>query len=246
MNHMIYVITSWDDTSELDMNIINLLDKYNLKGTFFVITSWIDKKISKKNILDISTIHEIGAHTLNHVNLTQVNDNTAKKEIEGSKYILENILNKEVTAFAYPKGKYDSIHKEIVKNSGYLCSRTTKPFYFSTVFDPFEMNVTLWSYPHAYKDIKAFFRLYNFNNKYTFRPYIIKQWNILGKEIFDIMIKKGGIFHIFGHSWQIDEKNDWDKLEDLFEHVAYRKNVKYLTISECIKMVNGEDNNCMK
>lgn len=240
MKNVTYVITSWDDTSKLDMKIIKLLDENNLKGTFFVITNWINKKIERKDVLDISSSHEIGAHTLNHINLKQVSDRIAKKEIIESKNILENILNKEISSFAYPKGKYNYIHKEIVKNSGYLCSRTTKPFYFSNVFDPFEMNITLWSYPHAYKDIKSLFRLYNYSNKYIFKPHTIKQWSALGKEIFNKMIDKGGCFHIFGHAWQINERDDWNKLKDLFEHLSNRKNVKYLTMSEYVKIMSEE------
>ena len=48
---------------------------------------------------------QIGAHTLSHPILATLADDAARKEIEGSKVFLEQLLGERVGLFAYPNGK---------------------------------------------------------------------------------------------------------------------------------------------
>ncbi len=48
---------------------------------------------------------QIGAHTLSHPILATLADDAARKEIEGSKVFLEELLGERVGLFAYPNGK---------------------------------------------------------------------------------------------------------------------------------------------
>jgi peptidoglycan/xylan/chitin deacetylase (PgdA/CDA1 family) len=235
LNTKLYVINSWDDVTRLDLKICELLNMYNLKGTFFVVNNWLGKKISKKELCRISENHEIGAHTLNHLTLTQIGEEAAKKEILESKLRLENFIDKSVTSFAFPKGMYNKSHVKMVKEAKYLCARTTKPFYFNHVDNQYEMNVTLWAYPHALRDLKAMSRLIKIYKKFILNPYKIKNWSEIGMRIFDYLLEFGGVFHLMGHAWQIDEINGWEKLENLFEYIANREDVIYSTMTDYIK-----------
>lgn len=235
-NNKLFVVTSWDDVTKLDLKVCDLLETYRLKGTFYVVNNWLGKKISQGELHHISECHEIGAHTVNHVNLTEVHSEVAKREIFESKRLLEKVLGKSVTSFAYPFGRYTKTHVEMVQNSGYLCARTTKPFYVVPAENPYEIHVTVWAYSHALRDIKGIFRIFKLSKKIFARPLIIKMWDELGKKIFDYLLESGGVFHIFGHAWQVDEINGWQKLENLFSHIAFRKNVIYVTMTEYAKM----------
>ncbi|HUT86262.1 MAG TPA: polysaccharide deacetylase family protein [Elusimicrobiales bacterium] len=64
---------------------------------------------------------EFGAHTLNHKNLTEVDTETAKWEIEECKHRLEQKLNHPVCAFAYPygAGAYDKEIRQLVLDAGF-------------------------------------------------------------------------------------------------------------------------------
>ncbi|NVM31837.1 MAG: polysaccharide deacetylase family protein [Candidatus Helarchaeota archaeon] len=232
----IFVISSWDDVTRLDLKLCELLETYKLKGTFFVVNNWMGKKISKDGLLHISESHEVGAHTLNHVNLTHIPAEVAKREIFESKRLLEKVLGKPVTSFAYPQGSYDKNHVEMVRNAKYLCARTTKPFYTAPAENPYELNVTIWAYPHALRDIRGMFRLFNLSPNLVVSPLRIKKWNELGKQIFDVLLESGGVFHFFGHAWQVEEIDGWRKLEDLLAHIAFRKNVTCVTITEHAKL----------
>lgn len=48
---------------------------------------------------------QIGAHTLSHPILATLADDEARKEVEGSKIFLQQLLGERVSLFAYPNGK---------------------------------------------------------------------------------------------------------------------------------------------
>jgi peptidoglycan/xylan/chitin deacetylase (PgdA/CDA1 family) len=50
---------------------------------------------------------EFGAHTRSHADLTSLQYAEARAEMLGSKTDLENVVDRQVTAFAYPYGAYD-------------------------------------------------------------------------------------------------------------------------------------------
>jgi len=235
-NADIFVISSWDDVTKLDLKLCELLDKYKLKGTFFVVNDWIGKEISRDELRNIAENHEVGAHTLDHTVLTDVAECVARKQIFESKRMLEEELGKPVTSFAYPKGHYTEAHVVMVRNAKYLCARTTKPFYVKTTGNPYELNVTIWAHPHRLRDIRGMFRLSRLSPNLVVNPLRIKKWNELGKQIFDVLLESGGVFHIFGHAWQLEEIDGWRELEDLLGHVAFRKNVTYVTLSEYARL----------
>jgi peptidoglycan/xylan/chitin deacetylase (PgdA/CDA1 family) len=67
---------------------------------------------------------EIGAHTMTHPILPRLPISEQKKEIQDSKDLLEDILGKPVTGFAYPNGSFNQDTEAVVKESGfqYACS----------------------------------------------------------------------------------------------------------------------------
>lgn len=50
----------------------------------------------------------IGAHTVTHAELPNLSDREIERELRSSKETLEDGIGREVTSFAYPKGRYDS------------------------------------------------------------------------------------------------------------------------------------------
>jgi hypothetical protein len=92
----------------------------------------IDKNDIMKEFLTWDEIIEmcdkgvtIGAHTLSHPYLTNLNIDEAKYEITESKKILENKLKRKIEFFAYPYGGNDSYNDKIikiVKKAGFICA----------------------------------------------------------------------------------------------------------------------------
>jgi peptidoglycan/xylan/chitin deacetylase (PgdA/CDA1 family) len=62
---------------------------------------------------------EVGAHTVNHVDLSAAPASVQKAEIEESKAACEAILNRSVTSFAYPYGRVGAATPDLVRAAGF-------------------------------------------------------------------------------------------------------------------------------
>jgi hypothetical protein len=67
----------------------------------------------------------------------------------------------------------------------------------------------------------------------------LSDWEGRAKTLFDLAAEKGGVFHLWGHSWQIEENNDWDKLDRVLKYVSNRAGVLYISNGETIDMLGG-------
>lgn len=67
---------------------------------------------------------EIGAHTRNHVNLSESTDDVAREEIAGCKQDLERVLGTEVRSFCYPYGEHRARHAALLREAGYATGTT--------------------------------------------------------------------------------------------------------------------------
>ncbi len=245
----IVVTTSWDDGNDCDFRVRDLLNKYNLKGTFYIsktIEHWItpQKKLqclSGEEIKNISKEHEIGAHTLSHQKHMNLNDEELDKEIAGSKIYLTNLLGKPVEMFSYPNGFFNESIVAAVKRAGFIGARTCEYFQFD-VQNPFLMGITVHCYPFPFRR-DVFGRLFFFpllkNYKNILKLHLSLDsffgWTHLAKNLFDHALKNGRMFHLWGHSWEVEKYYMWDDLEEVFKYISRRPNVDYLTNAETIK-----------
>jgi len=76
-----------------------------------------------------SGLVSFGAHTVNHIYLDQVGQDTARLEISSSKKVIEDHLGVPVTLFAYPNGNYTPQTIGMLEQSGFLGAVTTKRGY---------------------------------------------------------------------------------------------------------------------
>lgn len=225
----IVVTTSWDDGHKLDLKLAMLLKKYGIKGTFYI--SPENREFKKSDLLtnqEIKTLaqdFEIGTHTMTHPVLTKISLLHAEKEIRDSKKYLENILNKKINAFCYPGGKFNYAVREMVSNSGLKMARTTKRFADNIGGDPFSLPTTVHVYTHLQD-------LFNVPNIFSYKTFL---WDRLAKLHFDTVYKHGGVFHLWGHAWEIEKLGFWYKLENVFAYIGNKKNVDYTNNSDLVK-----------
>src|SRR5262245_34097651 len=90
-----------------------------------------------------SPLIEIGAHTLTHPTLAHVSAADQRREIAGSRLALQRVLNKPVTAFAYPYGKvgedYTAETVSVVADAGFDVAFTTGASYAAPQCDPLQI-----------------------------------------------------------------------------------------------------------
>jgi glycosyltransferase involved in cell wall biosynthesis/peptidoglycan/xylan/chitin deacetylase (PgdA/CDA1 family) len=233
----VIVTTSWDDGHKLDIRLAALLKKYDVPGTFYV--SPRDHEIKKadrltdEQIKDIAQDFEIGAHTMTHPRLTAVTDTQARREMRESKNYLEKLLGKTVTSFCYPGGNYLKHHVTMAAEVGFTYARTVKRFYFGLHGAPQESHTSVNTYNH-YQDLWKIFKFARYN---PFKVPRLFHWENLAKAMFDRVQRDGGVFHLWGHSWEVDGHGDWEKLEGVLKYISGKKNVRYVTNGELSAVV---------
>jgi hypothetical protein len=47
---------------------------------------------------------------------------------------------------------------------------------------------------------------------------IFKRWDIIAKKSLDDVLENGGIWHLWGHSWEIDRYDNWPLLRDVLQY----------------------------
>lgn len=224
---MIYFTSSWDDGSEYDIKLSEVLLKYKQKGTFYIPLVSFDKinVLSPEQILEMSKNFEVGAHTINHKYLTSITNKEAEYEIKQSKIELEKIIGRPVFGFCFPGGKYRSIHIRFVNQAGFKYVRTVNMFKLK--YYPGIMNTTLQAYNHS--KFSYFLHLVKRGYlpelfQYSISILTNNHWDKLMIDILDHSLnndteKKITIIHLWGHSWEIQEKNMWQQLEHFLEHL---------------------------
>ncbi|WP_245428954.1 polysaccharide deacetylase family protein [Phyllobacterium phragmitis] len=80
--------------------------------------------------------NEIGAHTVDHVHLTEVGLSEAFDQISNSRKRLEEISNQRVTSFSYPYGDVSPDIRNIVERSGFKLAVTLRKAQASSRHDP--------------------------------------------------------------------------------------------------------------
>ncbi|HHV24570.1 MAG: polysaccharide deacetylase family protein [Methanosarcina sp.] len=118
-----------DQVIEAVYPLLDLLDKYDTKATFFVLGKLAEKypelikEISKSN-------HEIGSHSYSHKTLHELGINNFEYEIEKTNGILKSITGKSPLGFRAPTFSIDNTNKwalEILAKHGYKYDSSVFP-----------------------------------------------------------------------------------------------------------------------
>lgn len=245
---MLTVTTSWDDGDVFDLKLAGLLDRYDVKGTFYITKEYRKERLFDEDIKAISQRHEIGAHTLTHSDLRKISREEKIREIEGSKEWLESLLGKEVVSFCYPSGFFDTESVELVKEAGFRGARTTQLGKIEPSADPFVSPTTLQAYPMPFRKLGAHGYWWGkLLQPFTERSPALRSLGVplqsfrsfeaLACATFDIARAQGGVFHLWGHSWEIEKYDMWQPLERVLSYISKRKDCRYIPNGEMIRSV---------
>jgi peptidoglycan/xylan/chitin deacetylase (PgdA/CDA1 family) len=232
VNKLRIVTTSWDDGDCADLKLAELLRSRGIRGTFYVPIKYRERSMDSSQLRILASEgFEIGAHGFSHKLLWRLPAHELVQEVAPCKAILEDISGTEVRMFCYPRGRYDANVVRAVQQAGYNGARTVRMLATRPAFDPFKMPTTLQVFPHV--------RLTYFKNAArsrtveTWQSCLVQMirlgsWLELGKKLFDAMLENGGIWHLYGHSWEIERLALWDDLGQILDYVCRRDGVTYV------------------
>ncbi|TDH57423.1 hypothetical protein E2C06_35935 [Dankookia rubra] len=213
-----FLTTSWDDGHPLDLRVAEMLAKYNLQGTFYVPKHAKTRTMNSGQLRALASGFEIGAHTLNHVKLTSLANPHARDEIISSKNWIEYETGTPCRMFCPPSGRFSAVHVKMARDAGFSGLRTVEMASLSYPHPLSGISImptSVQAHPHG---IAGYFR--NAVRRAAFRnfwSYISHgrsgDWTSMACSLLDSAIRNGGTFHLWGHSWELEEQEQWQRLE---------------------------------
>lgn len=219
------VTFSFDDGVTQDVRLIEILNRYGLKGTFNINSELLglpgqlnrNGKIvshNKNSPCDLRYVyegHEVAAHTLTHPNLTQLEEAEIIRQVEEDRVRLSELCGYEVVGMAYPCGGVNNDERVaaiIQKNTGIKYARTiTSTYKFDVQEQLFRFNPTVY--------------------------YIEENFETIIDSFLKSDSNEPQLLYIWGHSYEMDaEYITWNDFERLCAKLANRSEIFYGTNRE--------------
>ena len=210
---------SYDDNVEQDIRLTNIFRKHGLKATFnlnsglFGTEDRIKKpeqkhrKLSPSEALSVYTpdLFEVASHCVNHAYLTATDIACGAMEVIEDRKNLEQLFGAQVHGFAYPNGVYNDTVVIILKATGIYYARTT-----------------------------AYTEKFDLPNDWLRMPATCHHNNPRLMALADKFIKANAshqpqVFYIWGHSYEFDDNNNWEIMEEFAEKIANKPDIWYAT-----------------
>jgi len=215
------VTFSYDDGVLQDIRLVELLNQYHLKCTFNINSGLgpqngsfdiDDLKISRLSLYELKEVykgHEVALHSLTHPFLTRLPLAEAEYELHQDKLNIEKTFEEKVLGMAYPYGVYNQEIVEMLKKE--------KLHYGRTVED---------NHSFALQENLLKFRPTSHHND----PLL---WDLVN-EFLESKNKDPQILYIWGHSYEFDIDDNWDRMEHLCKIVSGRPDIYYGTNAQVL------------
>lgn len=100
--------------------LMNILDRYDVKTTFFLVGFWAEKHPDLVQEL-VSRGHEIGNHSATHPHMAQLSAAQIREELRKCSDLVKSITGKPTTLFRPPYGEYNDTVVKVSREEGYEC-----------------------------------------------------------------------------------------------------------------------------
>ena len=229
-------VTSWDDGHPLDLRLAEVLHRHGFPATFFVPGRNRDNRdrepgqpdrpvVSASQLRVLGSTFEIGSHTLDHCYLNEVGDREAERQIVEGKAVIEDILGEPVSGFCYPGGQLRAKHRRMVREAGFVYARTIANLNSSSYFDRCAIPTTMQFYPHSSATLVSnYVRFGQWRERSGLLRVVLHNTSLISRlrAALDYVCERGGIFHLWGHSWEIEEFGGWALLDEFLGYVDER------------------------
>jgi peptidoglycan/xylan/chitin deacetylase (PgdA/CDA1 family) len=219
--------TSWDDGHPLDLRIAELLTSYGFRGTFYVPRRNREGRsvLSRRELALLGAQFEIGGHSYDHVRLTELPPDEAAHQVHAIKAALEDELGRPIAGFCYPRGAHDAAVRQLVRAAGFRYARTIENLWLAGPTDPFQLPTTLQLYPHSrvtyVKNLARGGHLFARARSAE----VVLRGRPLGevlRALLDRALVANGVFHLWGHAWELEEHGLWGELEAFLAYARDR------------------------
>lgn len=100
--------------------ILNILDQYDVKTTFFLVGFWAEKYPELVAEL-VARGHEIGNHSATHPHMSKLSEAQIREELRKCSELVRTITGQPTTLFRPPYGEYNDAVVRVSREEGYEC-----------------------------------------------------------------------------------------------------------------------------
>lgn len=218
------ITISYDDGTVYDRKLIDIFNRYGIKGTFHLNSSRIGKDgyVSWEEVRKIYAGHEVALHTHTHPQLSYIPNERIIEEVMENRRQLEKCVGYVVNGMSYPMAGYDESVIRKICECGVLYSRTTQATgTFSLPDDFMKWNPT---FHHSRGTEK-----WSPNVQHSHTALLEKAKEFLA---YPEWIKTMPLLYIWGHSYEFENDHTWDVIENFAKYVSGAQDVWFGTNME--------------
>lgn len=231
------LILSYDDGAKQDRELVKLMNKYHLVGTFHLNSNQLGTNtyfdyLNKEEIKDLFNGHEVSVHSANHPALTALSKIDVIYEIVEDRRELERLMGYPVRGMAYPFGNTNDAVVEAITGLGIEYARTVGDSYKFEIPNDF----LRW-----HPTIHQFGKAYSVPNQPENDE---KELELFYQKIDDyLQTKELAVLDIWGHSWEMGtDKSKWYETEKFFKLVANNQAIYYAKQIDLVDYINAYRN----
>lgn len=231
------LILSYDDGAIQDRQLVALMNKYHLVGTFHLNSNKLGTNntfnyLNKEEIKKLFEGHEVSVHSANHPNLPDISKIDVIFEILEDRKELERLVDYPVRGMAYPFGNTNDEIINTINELGIEYARTVGDTYsFEIPKDFLRWLPTIHQFAKAYwepnqpeKDKSEMELFYKTINNF-------------------LQTKELALFDIWGHSWEMGtDQKKWEETEKFFKLVANNPEIYYAKQIDLVDYINAYRN----
>lgn len=115
------IAISFDATwgAEYTPKILDILEEYNIKTTFFLTNIWLKEYPEMAKRIRLAG-HEIGMHSVSHPHLNRLSEEQIAYELKGNFDLIEEITGFQAKLFRPPFGEYNNKVIQVIESMGYI------------------------------------------------------------------------------------------------------------------------------
>ena len=201
---------SYDDGNIADRKLVDIFDKYEMKGTFHIPSAWLKKKpknrVTEAEIKILYAGHEISGHGANHLSMAKLPQEKLEQELDEEIASWKRITGKTILGYAYPYGSHSDKVIAEMKKRNLIYARTVGR---SKSFD-LPADFLRWN-PQAH---------HNQNIGQLAEKYLV------------LKPAKMTILLIWGHSYEFAKADNWQIMEDFCKKMSGKKDIFYATMGD--------------
>ena len=214
------VTLSYDDGMVFDEKLIGILDRYGLKCTFNLNSEFFANEPGGRRLtkelateLYLNSRHEVAVHGARHLSLAEVGTETATRDVIADRENLEKQFGRIIKGMAYANGSYNDTVVEILRNCGIHYARTV------IATNGFDIPTDWLRMPTTCHHTAA--NLDELTNEFLNAKEAAYYWGNSPK-----------LFYLWGHSYEFNDNNNWEIIENFAKKVGNRDDIWYCTNGE--------------